>query len=231
MTKITEEVVDRNLPLLSKGEDFWVMQRVTRGENVVSGELNQSTSPTVIVECTPLPLRARKRLFEEGIDVMTPTTRRIPPESLNPNVKSHNYLNLVLADIEIRNQADNAWAILLDTRGFLSEGIGSNLFLVRDGILLTPRARYVLEGVSRQVIFELATSLGITVLEEDLSTTDAENAEEAFITSTSFCICPVRSYNGKQISNGSIPGPVTRSLTEAFCKLVNCDFVAQYLRA
>ena len=101
------------------------------------------------------------------------------------------------------------------------------IFLVH---MLTPRAQYVLEGVSRQVVFELAASLGIAVLEEDLSVVDAENAEEAFITSTSFCLCPVRTYNGKQIGNGSIPGPITQSLTDAFCKLVNCDFVAQYVR-
>jgi branched-chain amino acid aminotransferase len=229
MIRITERVVEKNLPLLSEGEDYWVMQRVTRGETIVGGELRDSTHPTVIVECTPLPFRARARLFKEGIDVLTPTARRIPPESLNPNVKSHNYLNLVLADLEIRDKADNPWAVLLDTRGFLSEGIGSNLFLIRDGQLLTPRAQYVLEGVSRQVVFELASSLGMSVLEADLSIVDAENADEAFITSTSFCLCPVRTYNDKQIGNGSVPGPITQSLINAFCELVNFDFVAQYI--
>ena len=206
------------------------MQRVTRGENVVGGELRDSTGPTIIVECTPLPFGARAHFFREGIDVLTPTARRVPPECLNPNVKNHNYLNLVLADLEVRDQADNAWAVLLDTRGFLSEGIGSNLFLVRDGKLLTPQGQYVLEGVSRQVVFELAAGLGITTLEEDLSILDAENADEAFITSTSFCLCPVRTYNGKPIGNSAIPGPITQSLTDAFCKLVHCDFVAQYVR-
>ena len=230
MIRITESVVEKNLPLLSEGEDYWVMQRITRGERVVGGELRDSTKPTVIVECDPLPLQARAHLFQEGIDVLTPTARRVPPESLNPNIKSHNYLNLVLADLEVCDQADNPWAVLLDTRGFLSEGIGSNVFLVRDGQLLTPRAQYVLEGVSRQVVLELAASLGITALEADLSVVDAENAEEAFITSTSFCLCPVRTYNGKQIGNGSVPGSITQSLTDAFCKLVNCDFVAQYVR-
>jgi branched-chain amino acid aminotransferase len=230
MIRISESVVEQNLPLLSEGEDYWVIQRVTRGERVVGGELRDSTDPTVIVECDPLPFRARAHLFREGIDVLTPTSRRVPPECLNPNVKSHNYLNLVLADLEVRNQADNPWAVLLDTRGFLSEGIGSNLFLVRDGQLLTPKAQYVLEGVSRQVVIELAASLEISVFETDLSTEDAESADEAFITSTSFCLCPVRTYNGKQIGNGSVPGPITQSLTDAFCKLVNCDFVSQYVR-
>ena len=69
----------------------------------------------------------------------------------DPNIKSHNYLNLVMADLEIRDRAPHAWAMLLDTRGFVSEGIGSNVFFVKDGELLTPKADYVLPGVSRAI--------------------------------------------------------------------------------
>lgn len=231
MTQITEVVIEKNLPLLGEGEDYWVMQRVTRGANIVGGELWQSTGPTIIVECTPLPLKARAPLFRDGIDVLTPVLRRVPPECLSPNIKNHNYMNLVLADIEVRNHADNPWAVLLDTRGFLCEGIGSNVFLVRDGKLLTPRPQFVLEGVSRQVVIELAVDIGISVSEEDLTTFHAETADEAFVTSTSFCLCPVRSYNGKTLGNGSVPGPLTAKLTAAFVELVGHDFVGQYLRA
>jgi len=101
MTEITRETVQRNLALLGPAEDYWVMQRVTRGLAVVGGELWQSTGATVIVECTPLPLRARAPLLRDGLDVFTPALRRTPPESLDPNIKSHNYLNLVLADLEV----------------------------------------------------------------------------------------------------------------------------------
>ena len=138
MIEITHEVLEKNRDLLKPGEDYWIMQRVTRGLNIVGGELWQSSGPTVIVECTPLPLKARAPMIRDGLDIFTPETRRVPPECLDPNIKSHNYLNLVLADIEVRERSGHAWAVLLDTRGFLSEGIGSNIFIVRDGVLSTP---------------------------------------------------------------------------------------------
>jgi branched-chain amino acid aminotransferase len=156
--------------------------------------------------------------------------RRVPPDSLSPNVKSHNYLNLVLADREVRSHSPAAWAILLDTRGYLSEGIGSNVFLVKDGRLLTPKPQYVLAGISRQTVMELAQQMNIGVVEDDLTLYDAYNADEAFITSTSFCLCPVRSFNGKAMAHREIPGPLTRQLSCAFSGLVEFDFVEQYLR-
>ena len=231
MTEITHETVQRNLPLLGPTEDYWVMQRVTRGLAVVGGELWQSTGATVIVECTPLPLRARAPLLRDGLDVFTPAVRRTPPESLDPNIKSHNYLNLVLADLEVRDRSSHAWAVLLDTRGYLCEGIGSNIFLVKDDVVFTPDARYVLAGVSRQVVIELALAEGFEVRETDLTVIDAAESDEAFITSTSFCICPVRTYDGVTLGVSQAPGPVTQRLSEAFAGEVGHDFVSQYLQA
>ena len=153
-----------------------------------------------------------------------PPLRRVPPECLDPNIKSHNYLNLVLADREVRYRAENAWAVLLDTRGYLSEGIGSNIFLVREGRLSTPRSQFVLEGVSRQIVLDLAVELEIPVSEEDLTTFQAETADEAFMTSTSLCLCPARTYNGKTLGDGKVPGPVTTRLTAAFAELVGHVF-------
>ena len=231
MTDITQETVARNLPLLGPGEDYWVMQRVTRGLNVVGGELWQSTGATVIVECTPLPLRARAPMLRDGLDVFTPSLRRVPPESLDPNIKSHNYLNLVMADLEVRDRSSHAWAILLDTRGYVSEGIGSNVFFVQAGELLTPKAAYVLPGVSRAVVLELAAAEGISVRETDVSPEQARDSDEAFITSTSFCICPVRSYDGAMLDVHGVPGPVTRQLSDAFSREAGFDFIGQYLGA
>lgn len=230
MLHISEEVLERNLHLLGSDNDYWVIQRITRGVDVVGGELWESGGPTVIVECTPLPLKPRARLFRDGIPVVFPSVRRSPPDSLSPNAKTHNYLNLVIGDLEARDHDPEAWAVLLDTRGYLCEGIGSNIFLVRDGALLTPKSQYVLAGVSRQTVIELATGLGLAVAERDLSPYDAQTADEAFITSTSFCLCPVRSFNGVPVVEDGIPGPVTKALTEAFAALVDFDFVSQYLR-
>ncbi len=91
---------------------------------------------------------------------MTPSVRRTPPEAQTPRAKSHNYLNLVMGDLEVRAQNPVAWAVLLDMNGNLCEGLGSNIFLVQDGELLTPRAKFVLPGVSRATVIELAAKLG-----------------------------------------------------------------------
>jgi branched-chain amino acid aminotransferase len=95
---------------------------------------------------------------------------------------------------------------------------------------LTPKVEYVLAGVSRQTVVELAAARGLALVEADLSPYDAYNADEAFLTSTSLCICPVRSFQGKPVGDGSLPGPITQMLTAAYCDLVDCDFVEQYLR-
>ena len=152
--------------------------------------------PTVIVECTPLPLRERASLYRDGIRVVVPAHRRTPPEALSPRVKTSNYLNMIVADQEVDALDPGAWAVLLDMQGHLAEGRGSNLFLVRDGALVTPRPVQVLPGISRQTVIELAAELGIPCREADLDLYDAYAADEAFLTSTSLCLCPVRSVNG-----------------------------------
>jgi len=230
MTAISENVLARNHHLLGPGEDYWLAQRISRGVNRVAGDNWDHYGPNVIVECIPLPLRERARVFRDGIDVVVPSLRRTPPDALSPRAKMHQYLNLVLADREVKAQNADAWAVLLDANGNLSEGQGSNIFLVRDGRLLTPRERYVLPGVSRQAVIDLAGDLELPVEEQDLDLYDAYTADECFLTSTSLCICGVRTLNGRTIGAGKIPGAVTQRLTEAYKELVGCDFVAQYLQ-
>jgi branched-chain amino acid aminotransferase len=229
MIEITGEVVRRNLPLLEPDEDYWVTQRVSRGLDPSAREVWPQEGATVIVECVPLPLSERAMLYRDGIRVMTPSVRRTPPESLSPRVKTHNYLNLIAGGLEVGAQDPGAWAVLLDTSGNLAEGLGSNIFLVQEGRLLTPREQAVLSGISRETVIELARETGIVVVEKDLDLYDAYNADEAFLTSTSLCICPIASVNGAQIGS-AMPGPVTRQLTEAYSRFVDFDFVAQYLK-
>jgi branched-chain amino acid aminotransferase len=230
MAAISEDVLARNRHLLGPGEDYWLAQRISRGINRVAGDNWDHYGPNVIVECVPLPLRERAKLFRDGIDIVTPSLRRTPPDSLSPRAKMHQYLNLVLADREVKAQNPAAWAVLLDVNGNLSEGQGSNIFLVRDRRLLTPRERYVLPGVSRQATIDLARRLEITCEENDLDLYDAYTADECFLTSTSLCICGVRSLNGRIFAAGAVPGPITQRLIDAYKDLVGCDFVAQYLQ-
>src|SRR6185312_11252138 len=179
MIAINEEVLDRNRHFLTPDTDYWVGQRVSRGVDAVGDEgWDHPGGPTVIVECIPLPLKARARLFRDGIDIVVPPTRRVPPDMLSPRAKTHNYLNLIMADLEAKAQDKEAWSVLLDAEGHLAEGIGSNIFLVRDGAVVTPHERGVLPGVSRAAVIELCSGLGIACDEADLDLYDAATADE-----------------------------------------------------
>jgi branched-chain amino acid aminotransferase len=232
MAAITEDIVERNLPLIDKDEDYWISQRITRG--IV--DPNERTAwpehdgPTVIVECLPLPLATRAKLYRDGIDVIVPATRRTAPDMISPRAKTHNYLNLILADLEVQAQNPEAFAVLLDEHGNVCEGRGSNVFMVSGGALWTPRERYVLPGISRQTVIELAAAEGIPIEEKDFDLFDAYNGDEFFISSTSFCICPVRSINGRPFGDGSVPGPVTARLMQSYVDLVGYDWISQYTR-
>jgi branched-chain amino acid aminotransferase len=230
MTAITEDVVARNLHLIDADDDYWVSQRISRGSDSADSVAGRGTTPTVIVECRPLPLKQRARLFRDGIDVIVPAIRRTAPDMLSPRAKTHNYLNLVMGDLEAKAADPEAWAVLLDANGNLCEGTGSNIFIVRSGTVMTPRERYVLPGISRETVIELAREIGQPCVEADIDLYDAYTADEAFLTSTSLCICPVRSINGRHVGVDTMPGPVTQRLIDAFAKLLDFDYVAQYKR-
>jgi branched-chain amino acid aminotransferase len=229
MVELSEEVVARNEHLRPSIGDWWVGQRVSRGVDAVGDEGWTHTGPNVVIEVLPLPLKKRAKYYRDGADVMVTAMRRTSPSMLSPRAKMHNYLNMIVAEMPVKAADPDAWAILLDENGNLAEGMGSNIFIVRDGGLLTPRQKYVLPGVSRQMTIDLAAKLGIPCKEQDLDMFDAETADEMFLTSTSMCIMPVRSFNGGKVADGKIPGPVTARLIAAYSKEVGCDFVQQYL--
>ena len=220
----SRQVVEHNYPLLPPGQDMWVMQRITRG---VEG--GADSAPTVLIETHAIPFVARAPLYRDGARVTTPSVPRVPPRFMSPRAKTHNYLNLVLGDLEVQGTDPGSWAILLDEAGNLTEGRGSNIFLVKDGTVATPKGQYVLEGITRGTVLDLADGLGLATAECDLDLYDAYTADEAFLTSTSLCICPVSSVNGATVGDGNPPGPVTRRLMRAFSDLAGMDFEEQYL--
>jgi branched-chain amino acid aminotransferase len=231
MCTLTEEVFERNRHLLAPDDDYWVGQRISRGVKKVEGDNIDYHGPNVVLECAPLPFRQRAKLFKEGIRVAVPAHRRVPPDSLTPRAKTHNYLNLIVANQEVQSMDPEAWAVLLDANGNLCEGMGSNIFTVRHGEVLTPREKFVLPGVSRQTVIDLAGEEGIPVREVDIDLYDAYSADEIFLTSTSLCMCPVTKVNGLEIGpKGQVWGPVTKRLADAYRRFVDYDFVGQYLK-
>ena len=162
MCALTEEVFERNRHLLGPDDDYWVGQRISRGVKETPGDNIDYHGPNVVLECSPLPFVQRAKLFKEGIRVVIPSHRRVPPDSLTPRAKTHNYLNLIVANQEVQSIDPEAWALLLDVNGNLCEGMGSNIFTVRDGEILTPREKFVLPGVSRQTVIDLAREEGLS---------------------------------------------------------------------
>jgi len=231
MLKATHDVLEANLLLLGPDDDYWVTQWVSRGERA-EDRLGVEGGPTVIIECSPLPLRHRARGMRDGLDVVTPAgIRRTPPEAISPRVKSMSYANLLAGNEEVQRLKPGSTSVLLDTRGCLAEGLGSNIFVVRGGEVLTPFERYVLSGLSRETVMAIARDKGVPVREADIDLYDAYAADEAFITSTSWCLVPVRSFNGRPVGGGHVPGPVTARLIEGYReRLGGFDFVGQYTR-
>lgn len=225
----TETLVEANLLMLRQGEDYWVTIRVTSGNQNFDGEAPQNTGATVIIDCVPLPLRARALFFKTGIKAVTPARRRVSPDALSPNAKTGNYLNMLLAQREVSAVTTGAWALMCDANGDLAEGPGSNIFVIKDGVVFTPTTEFVLAGVSRAVVIELCQTLGIECREQTVPVQLAAVADEAFFTSTSLCVCPVSQLNGQDFPAG-VPGPITNRIMEAFSELAEYDYVAQYLQ-
>jgi branched-chain amino acid aminotransferase len=223
------EVIERNAHFLTPYTDYWVTMRVTRGVPEDQRIPQDPVGPSVLIECSPLPLAARAKYYRDGIDAYVSSIPRVPPQCLSPRAKTHNYLNLLLADREARRTDPEGWGVMLDHRGNVCEGIGNNIFFVTCGVVHTPQERFVLPGISRETVIELCRELDLPLVEGDFDAYDLAGADEAFFTSTSLCLCPVRSVDGRVMREPAIPGPVTRRILDAFAQRVGCDFVRQYL--
>ncbi len=145
---------------------------------------------------------------------MTVSIRRTPAESLPPNVKSLNYLNNILAKLEANCKGGDE-AIFFDTNGYLSEGSGDNIFVVKNGEIVTPPTLNNLRGVTRLVVLECAADLGITVTERNMGYFDLYSADEVFVTGTAAEVGPIVTIDGRPIGSGR-PGPITKQLMAAF---------------
>jgi branched-chain amino acid aminotransferase len=150
----------------------------------------------------------------EGITARVSSWRRISPAGLIPHSKaSGQYLNSILAKTEAA-QAGADEAILLDERGFVCEGSGENIFVLREGELVTPgHASSILDGVSRRSVIQIAADLGYKVVERDLARAELYLAEEAFLCGTAAELVPVREIDGHQLG---APGEVTRMIQAKF---------------
>ncbi|MBI3943436.1 MAG: aminotransferase class IV [Chloroflexi bacterium] len=229
MEQITLEVLAANKPLLEADEDVWITQTATGGRLKSAIGRWEFGTPTLIINLSRLPFASFAHLYQTGVHAVTPSTRHIPPQCLDPKIKHRNRLGMSLAEFEVKEVDPEAFAILLDIYGNLAENKGGNFFVVKDGVLSTPTTRNTLDGVSRATVLELAQQLGIPARAEDLQPYHAITADEAFFCTTSFCIMPATRFNGYVIGDGK-PGPVVKRLQQAWGEMVGVDFVAQAAR-
>ena len=194
--------------------DGYIRLVVTRGVGTLGLNPNRCKKPSVIIIADKIQLYPPE-FYQRGLELVTvPTTRNLH-SALNPAIKSLNYLNNILAKIEANN-AGVEEAIMLNAEGFVAEGTGDNVFIVKNGALSTPPlSAGALYGITRQTVIELAWEAGLKVSEPNLTRYDLFNADECFLTGTGAEIVPVVKIDGRVIGNGK-PGAITRRLEEDY---------------
>lgn len=187
---------------------------VTRGEGTLGLDPTKCSEPCIIIITDDIVLYPDE-YYENGLEVITVPTLRNHQNALSPKIKSLNYLNNILAKIE-GLQAGVVEAIMLNQEGYVAECTGDNIFVVKDGALITPPAHAgILEGITRQVVIELAMELDVEVKLQQLTRFDLYVADECFLTGTAAEIVPVVKIDRRTIGDGE-PGDITLRLLEMF---------------
>ncbi len=195
-------------------QDGYIRVVVTRGAGSLGLDPNRCSNPQVIIITDHISLYPEE-LYRKGLEIVTVSVARNHPAALSPRIKSLNYLNNILAKIE-GSLAGCVEALMLNHKGEVAECTGDNIFLVRGGELHTPSLESgILEGITRDVVIELAREAGITVRELPLTKHDVYIADECFLTGTAAEVVPVVKVDSRPIGCG-VPGPITRSLSERF---------------
>ena len=213
VTNIVVETIRRNQ--LSNG---YIRLVVSRGVGNLGLDPDSCLKPNVVVIAEQLALFPAE-YYEKGIPVVTVATRRNRPDVLTPQVKSLNYLNNILVRIEAK-LAGVAEALMLNEQGYVAEGSGDNVFIIKGNKLITPPSSAgALEGITRNAIMEIGKKLGYEVREELFTRHDVYVADEVFLTGTAAEVIAVTMVDGREIGTGK-PGAHTNRLLEEFRKLV-----------
>jgi branched-chain amino acid aminotransferase len=214
---IVETVRRRGLP------NQYVRAVVSRGAGDLGLDPRHCRRPSVVIIADTIALYPA-HFYTAGLELVTVATRRTPAWALDPRVKSLNYLNNILAKIDAQ-QAGVSEAVMLNAEGYVAECTADNIFLVRQGQVLTPATvAGALQGVTRDSVLEVARDLRLPTVEGLFTRYDLYTADECFITGTGAEIVPVVRIDGRQIGTGT-PGPLTTRLRQGFMALCHHDGV------
>lgn len=158
-------------------------------------------------------------LPHECVDIKVSHYIRIHPDSTDVKAKlCGHYVNGILASLELQGTHYHE-SLFLDSAGFITEGVGENFFMVKQGVIYTPRLGDILPGITRNTVFLLAQALGLTIIEADISLFDVYQADEAFFTGTAAEVTAIGSINDKPVGQGKL-GPITQSIKQAYLDVV-----------
>lgn len=228
LSAIVREVISRGR-LEDPQRDVGVLLFATPGSyrGYAPASSNASKSrPTLCVHPFALNYAHAARGYRFGVSLVTPQVRQLPNECVSARIKFRSRLHWYLAEREAKAADPEASALLTDFDGHLTETNSGNLFVARGGKLLTPRAEGTLPGVSRKFVLDLAASAGLPALFADLTIDGALAADEAFLSSTTYCLLPVTRLNSRPIGDGR-PGPIFRRLIKLWSDAVGVDIPAQ----
>jgi len=211
--RVDETLAANELP------EAYVRVSVSRG--VQPGKLtpDPAVDPTIVVYVKPLGRGGvgSEPIWDDPATVEPVETRRIPNAALPADAKTHNYLNGILARVELRDAGANAdEALMCDTDGYVAEGATSNLFFVENRTLKTPETGSILPGITRSTVLDLAESAGLSVETGRYTVSDVRNASEAFLTNSTWEIRPIDRLDGVTVGGGTI----TTRLRDAYDDLV-----------
>ncbi len=217
---LTKEKMEKGVIETLKANDLkdaYIRLIVTRGEGDLGLDPKKCKDPTVIIITERIVFYPQK-FYQDGLRIITVSTRRNSPAAVNPAIKSLNYLNNILAKIEAANSGVQE-ALMLSVDGFVTECTADNIFILKGKTLYTP-PRYIgaLPGITQSVVVDLAGEMGLTAKKEPFTLYDVYNSDEAFLTGTAAEVIPVISLDGRTIGDG-IPGEITMEIMNRFKRL------------
>ena len=218
-----EEVCEATLQTIRANglKDGYIRLVVTRGIGDLGLNPYLCPTPSMFIIASGITLYPAE-LYENGLEVVTCSTRRPTPASLSPQVKSLNYLNNVMAKVEAL-KAGAKEGLMLNEQGYVAECTGDNVFIVKkDEVITPPVSDGSLDGITRQVIFELCAELGITIREMSMTRYDVYTSDESFLTGTAAETIPMVKLDEREIGDGK-PGPISLKLIEAYRQKVRSE--------
>ncbi|MFS1513855.1 branched-chain-amino-acid transaminase [Chengkuizengella sp. SCS-71B] len=223
-----EEMQQALIEAVKKNEiiDGYIRLVISRGTGDLGLDPRRCPSANIIIIVEQLSIYSEED-YLNGLKIVSVSTRRNIPDAMNPKIKSLNYLNNVLVKIQA-NLAGVGEALMLNSDGFVAEGSGDNIFIVKDGIIITPPS-YIgaLEGITRAAIIDICNQHGYIVKEQPFTLHDVYVADEVFLTGTAAEVIATREVDGRIIGEGKA-GPITMHLLKEFRRIVNKDGVQVY---